>query len=232
MRYVTDLFASAHFVSCRTAGIRFASVGLPTFHLIGLATQVCYPLCSGRAAAVYTPQFPQRPLVPHPQSIYEVSKLTSCAVLTAPPAFIEVSSHQICDVQAFLTEGVKFWSKDPEAVKYLQSLRVLVSIFLVSSLLPYSEYRPFTGVRRRTTFPCGRKPTRCSRSSDRKRLRGHRVRQLSWVLGHYLQRTDSSRQSGLGMDTASGRQSALGASGRWLVRTGGSSKLCNLGFNI
>jgi acyl-CoA synthetase (AMP-forming)/AMP-acid ligase II len=70
--------------------VRFGAMGLPSFHAIGLQLQLTYPLAMGRGVVVYTPQYPDPPILAHAQSVYEVSKMAGCNGIFAIPAFIEV----------------------------------------------------------------------------------------------------------------------------------------------
>lgn len=70
--------------------IVFGAMGLPSFHAIGLLLQLTYPLAMGRGVVVYTPQYPDPPILPHAQNMYEVAKMTRCNGIFAVPAFIQV----------------------------------------------------------------------------------------------------------------------------------------------
>ena len=76
--------------------MRYAAMGLPTFHAMGLLLQVTYPLSVGREVVVYAPQYPAPPVVPHPQNVYEVSKLADCTAMLALPSYVEVRFVFIC----------------------------------------------------------------------------------------------------------------------------------------
>ena len=67
-------------------------MGLPTFHGMGILFQLCYPLCSSQAVVVNAPQYPDPPVFPNPQSMYELCKTAECTAVIALPSFIEVCS--------------------------------------------------------------------------------------------------------------------------------------------
>lgn len=90
------------FVGCRARGIRFGTMGLPSFHAMGLVMQLCYPLVCCQPVAVYAPQYPAPPVVPSPQNIYEIGKMTKCGGLSAVPSMLEVSLN--------LTQSLKSYS--------------------------------------------------------------------------------------------------------------------------
>ena len=77
------------FGSCQTE-IRFGVMGLPTFHGMGILFQLCFPACSSEGVVVNAPQYPDPPVVPNPQNMFDVSKLAECVALIALPSFIEV----------------------------------------------------------------------------------------------------------------------------------------------
>ena len=65
--------------------------GLPTFHILGLAWQICFPLKTAQRMAIYTPQHPAPPITPDPQSMLEVTKRLECTAIVTLPSFIEVN---------------------------------------------------------------------------------------------------------------------------------------------
>lgn len=90
-------YLSAGSGDCGFAGVfgssrdmRYAGMGAPTFHAMGMLLQLTYPLSTGREVVIYTPQYPAPPVVPHPQNVYEVSKLAQCTALSATPSFVDV----------------------------------------------------------------------------------------------------------------------------------------------
>lgn len=72
-------------------GVRWAAMGLPTFHAIGFFTQLLGPFASGQPTALFRPRFPAPPVVPTPQNVLEGSKLAGCTAMPSVPAFVEVS---------------------------------------------------------------------------------------------------------------------------------------------
>ncbi|GJE98682.1 putative NRPS-like protein biosynthetic cluster [Phanerochaete sordida] len=92
----------------RSRDVLYAAMGLPTFHAMGLLLQLTYPLSVGREVVVYTPQYPEPPVVPHPQNVYEVSKLAGCTAMLALPSYVEA------------------WSHSAEVIEYLKTLTVLI----------------------------------------------------------------------------------------------------------
>ena len=65
-------------------------MSLPTFHTMGMLTQVYAPLVTGFPIGLYTPQAPLSPVVPTPENVLEVSKKLGCNGIPAVPAFLEV----------------------------------------------------------------------------------------------------------------------------------------------
>ena len=76
-------------------GIRFGTMGLPTFHSLGCFVQLCYPLISSQPIGVYTPQDPSPPIMLHPTTMLEVAKQTGCTGLYSIPSAVEVSGRGI-----------------------------------------------------------------------------------------------------------------------------------------
>ncbi|GJE96032.1 acetyl-CoA synthetase-like protein [Phanerochaete sordida] len=95
------------FGSC-LAKARFGAMGLPTFHGMGILFQLCYPLCSSQAVVVNAPQYPDPPIFPNPQSMYELCRMAECTAVIALPSFIED------------------WSHSEEKIEYLRGLQVLL----------------------------------------------------------------------------------------------------------
>lgn len=83
-----NLILPAFFASYRD--VKLGLAGLPTFHMMGVSWQVCSPLYSVSPIAVHAPQFPESPVVPHPQNVLEVAKLTECTGIITIPSFVEV----------------------------------------------------------------------------------------------------------------------------------------------
>ena len=88
----------------------FGGMGLPTFHMMGLVCQMMQPLVMGKAVVVFAPQDPEPPVVPNPQNVFELSRLTRCNGILTTPSFVEA------------------WSHSPEIVEYLKTLDVLVRL--------------------------------------------------------------------------------------------------------
>ncbi|EKM51563.1 uncharacterized protein PHACADRAFT_212203 [Phanerochaete carnosa HHB-10118-sp] len=87
--------------------IRNGSMGLPTFHAVGMFQHVCNPLMSGSGTVVYAPQYPAAPTAPHPQSMYELAKLSGCTAMSLVPSVLEA------------------WSKSEEKVQFMSTLRLV-----------------------------------------------------------------------------------------------------------
>lgn len=75
----------------RKRNVRYALMGLPSFHTIGVVMQLLLPLANAQTWAAYEPKYPAPPVVPTPQNTLEVAKLTGCDGILAVPTFIEVS---------------------------------------------------------------------------------------------------------------------------------------------
>lgn len=65
-------------------------MSLPTFHTMGMYSQVYTPLVSGMAIGVYAPQAPASPIVPSPAVMLETCKLLHCTGAVMVPSFMEV----------------------------------------------------------------------------------------------------------------------------------------------
>ena len=75
----------------RKRGLRWASGGVPTFHTIGIVTQVMHPLVSGQPIGVFTPQEPSPPVVSTAAKVLDMYRVANCNVVIGVPAFVEVS---------------------------------------------------------------------------------------------------------------------------------------------
>ncbi|KAJ3555456.1 hypothetical protein NM688_g2570 [Phlebia brevispora] len=95
-------------IRSREWGIVWASMALPTFHTMGMYTQVYAPLVTGYAIGLYTPQAPLSPVVPTPQNVLETAKALGCTGGVGVPAFLEV------------------WAQSDQDVKYLSSLKIML----------------------------------------------------------------------------------------------------------
>ncbi|EKM50011.1 uncharacterized protein PHACADRAFT_130503 [Phanerochaete carnosa HHB-10118-sp] len=89
-------------------GVRYGTMGLASFHTLGIMLQLIHPLATGAEVVVYTPQYPEPPVVAHPQNAYEVAKLAKCNALAVSPSFIEA------------------WLHSKEILEYLKTLNVLM----------------------------------------------------------------------------------------------------------
>ena len=72
--------------------MRYAGMGLPTFHGMGFFLQLMQPLVMATPIVVFTPQDPDPPIVPNPQNVFEVARLAQCNAFIAAPSFVEVGS--------------------------------------------------------------------------------------------------------------------------------------------
>ncbi|KAI0079020.1 acetyl-CoA synthetase-like protein, partial [Panus rudis PR-1116 ss-1] len=88
--------------------IRWAAMTLPTFHTMGFYLQVFTPMVSGVPVAIYTPQAPAPPVIPTPQNVFDVAKLTGCTGIPVVPSYLEV------------------WAHSDEAIKFLAKLDVVM----------------------------------------------------------------------------------------------------------
>ncbi|EKM59937.1 uncharacterized protein PHACADRAFT_206156 [Phanerochaete carnosa HHB-10118-sp] len=97
-------------------GVRYGTMGLASFHSLGIVLQLIHPLATGAEVVVYTPQYPAPPVVAHPQNAYEVAKLAKCNALTVPPSFIDTKPSPLS----------KAWLHSQEILEYLKTLNVLM----------------------------------------------------------------------------------------------------------
>lgn len=65
-------------------------MALPSFHTMGIFTQLYGPLAGGVAVGVYAPQEPRPPIMPTPNNILETMRITGCDALMSVPSIIEV----------------------------------------------------------------------------------------------------------------------------------------------
>lgn len=65
-------------------------MALPTFHSMGILTQVMAPLVSGQPVAVYEPKYPAPPVIPNPQNLLDATRICGCNAVMTVPSFIEV----------------------------------------------------------------------------------------------------------------------------------------------
>ena len=75
----------------RGTGIGQGGAMLPSFHTMGIFIQLYGPLAISEFVGVYTPQEPAPPVVPNPNNLLEVIKVTGCMNAAVVPAFLEVS---------------------------------------------------------------------------------------------------------------------------------------------
>lgn len=66
-------------------------MALPTFHTMGILTQLYGPLVNGCAVSLYAPKAPAPPTVPSPQNMLAACKASGVSAISMVPAFIEVS---------------------------------------------------------------------------------------------------------------------------------------------
>lgn len=77
-------------LATREHSIRWASAALPSFHTLAVFMQLYAPLASGEFVGLYTPQAPAPPVVPTPQNVLDVARITQSTGILSIPAFIEV----------------------------------------------------------------------------------------------------------------------------------------------
>ena len=80
-------------MTIREKGIIWAAMSLPTFHTMGIYTQVYTPLVSGTPVGLYAPQAPASPVVPSPALMLDTCKLLKCTGAVMVPSFMEVSDY-------------------------------------------------------------------------------------------------------------------------------------------
>lgn len=95
-----------------------ATMGLPSFHVLGIYLQLFCPLYSGQTTALQTlsgmdPAKP--PTMPTPDDIIEQAKKTKANAVVAVPAYIQA------------------WAQSPSTVTFLSSLAFVVSAFLTNN---------------------------------------------------------------------------------------------------
>ncbi|GJE92597.1 acetyl-CoA synthetase-like protein [Phanerochaete sordida] len=91
----------------RARGLRYAALGLPPFHTMGLVQHVLYPLLSARAAACFALRHPAPPVVPHARNVLDVARACKCDGVFAVPAMLEA------------------WAREPASVAYLRTLQIV-----------------------------------------------------------------------------------------------------------
>jgi acyl-CoA synthetase (AMP-forming)/AMP-acid ligase II len=97
----------------RSPTLRTAVMHLPSFHTMGIVTQLYIPLASVSSISVYPPtsftDHTKAPVLPTSDNIIEHSKNTRANAAIVVPAFIEM------------------WSSQPESVEWLKILQFIVS---------------------------------------------------------------------------------------------------------
>ncbi|KAF7794887.1 hypothetical protein EIP86_006030 [Pleurotus ostreatoroseus] len=106
-KQVLDWCHVSFIIKGRDRALRWGGMHLPTFHTIGMYIQLYYPLVSGYAVAVYTPQGAASPIMPNPKNVLEVARLTGCTALPSVPAFLEA------------------WAQSEEDIDFLASMEMV-----------------------------------------------------------------------------------------------------------
>ncbi|EPQ52234.1 acetyl-CoA synthetase-like protein [Gloeophyllum trabeum ATCC 11539] len=88
--------------------LKFGVPHLPTFHVLGAAFQVWYPLLAGTTVAFFTPTYPDPPPIPNLGNILEAVKRSKVNALTSVPTFLEL------------------WSQSDDAVAFLASMEIVL----------------------------------------------------------------------------------------------------------
>ncbi|EPQ54835.1 acetyl-CoA synthetase-like protein [Gloeophyllum trabeum ATCC 11539] len=88
--------------------LRFGTMHLPTFHMMGTAFQAWAPLVGGISVALFPPMFPELPVVPGPGNTLDALKRTKVNAVVSVPTFLE------------------FWSESDDAVAFLASMEVVL----------------------------------------------------------------------------------------------------------
>ncbi|KAF7798255.1 hypothetical protein EIP86_009472 [Pleurotus ostreatoroseus] len=95
------------FTGSRDHCVRWAAMALPTFHSMGILTQLMAPLVSGQPVGVYEPKYPGPPVVPNPQNLLNATRICGCNAVMTVPSFIEV------------------WAESEDSVKFMASLKMV-----------------------------------------------------------------------------------------------------------
>ncbi|KAL6302718.1 hypothetical protein BKA93DRAFT_736353 [Sparassis latifolia] len=93
----------------RVRSLRWGGMALPPFHTMGLTHQVLCPLASGEPTCIFAPRAPAPAVVPTPENTIEAARQTQATAIVSVPTFVEV------------------WSQHDEDVKFLASLRAVMS---------------------------------------------------------------------------------------------------------
>lgn len=97
------------------------AIGLPTFHMMGFCFQVLLPLYGLITTAVFAPTVTKPdalPIITTPESVLEAAKIVKpTCMMTVPTLF-------------------NSWSQSDDAVKFLSTLRFVVSLFQLVYHLP------------------------------------------------------------------------------------------------
>ena len=110
--------------------MRWAAMALPTFHSMGILTQLMAPLISAEPVGVYGPRAPAPPVVPNPQNLLDAIRLCGCNGVMIVPSFVEVchATHRTQPSLKYL--ALQIWAESDENVKFLTTLNMIVSVSL------------------------------------------------------------------------------------------------------
>lgn len=109
-----------------------AVMHLPPFHTFGICLQLLVPLSALYPICVYPPTSfddpTKAPIIPTSHNIIEHSKRTNATMAVVVPIFLEM------------------WSREPESVEWLKTLKFVVSTIPLTSLLSLLNiYQIFSG---------------------------------------------------------------------------------------
>lgn len=109
--------------------IIFGTMALPSFHAMGVYSQLFYPLFTGRPSAIFTPQYPHLPAVSSPGAALTAMKQTKTNVVFVVPTFFEVTTpHPFAYTHGLYNTIFRSGRKTPTPLQFFRS-----------SILQYSQ---------------------------------------------------------------------------------------------
>jgi hypothetical protein len=112
----------------RKERIRWLGGHLPTLHAMGYTIQMIIAISCAQEFGCFTPTEPAPPVLPTPDRILEVARLTKSDGIVVVPSFIEVKFAILLIMNGRLNDKIlQAWAHSEETIKYLATVKFLVS---------------------------------------------------------------------------------------------------------